>query len=190
MVFIYYTLAVISEGKDYTEQAYLPWTVIIVVEIDISKEAGDWPDEDSLLKAAEDAVRVAWEHLGLENTTTELSLVFTNDEQIQQLNAQWRNINKPTNVLSFPAFPIEAGEQPGPMLGDIIIAFETVKREAEEENKEFSHHLTHMIVHGVLHLLGYDHEEDDEAEEMEAHERAILNRLNIADPYMLLQDNQ
>lgn len=164
--------------------------MIIVVDIDIIKEAGDWPDEDSLHKLAEDVIHTSWEHLGLEKKTTELSLVFTNDAAIRQLNADWREMDKPTNVLSFPAFPIKAGAQPGPMLGDIVIAYETVKREAEEEYKEFSHHLTHMIVHGFLHLAGYDHEDDEEAEVMEAHERAILHALNIADPYTTLEDNQ
>jgi rRNA maturation RNase YbeY len=88
-----------------------------------------------------------------------------------------------TNVLSFPAFPLKPGSAIPPMLGDIVIARETVAAEAFAEAKPFEHHLSHLVVHGFLHLLGYDHEDDAEAEEMEATEKRILARLAIPDPY-------
>lgn len=155
-------------------------------------EAEGWPDEAALHQLASRAVAASWEALGLGSPdATELSIVFTDDASIQKLNAQWRGKDKPTNVLSFPAFPVKAGERPGPMLGDIIIARETVAREAALEIKPFDHHLTHLIVHGFLHLLGYDHEDDAEAEEMEDWERRILLALAIPDPYAVsLKDDE
>jgi probable rRNA maturation factor len=111
----------------------------------------------------------------------ELSVLLTDDAEIRALNAQWRQQDKPTNVLSFPA-PSSGNMQPR-LLGDIVIAYETTAREAETEHKPFEHHLSHLTVHGFLHLLGYDHELDDEAETMERLEREILARLDIADPY-------
>jgi len=114
---------------------------------------------------------------------SDLSLVFTDDAQIQQLNKKWRGQDKPTNVLSFPAFALKPGEVPKPMLGDIVLAFETLVREAAQEKKDFNHHLSHLLVHGLLHLLGYDHETQEEADMMEGYEVAILRQLAIADPY-------
>lgn len=114
---------------------------------------------------------------------SELSVVFTDDEGIRQLNAGWRGKDKPTNVLSFPAFTLKPGDPLPPMLGDIVLAAETVAREAELEKKPLEHHITHLVVHGLLHLLGHDHEAEDEAEIMEAAERRALARLAIPDPY-------
>jgi probable rRNA maturation factor len=99
------------------------------------------------------------------------------------LNRDWRGKDKPTNVLSFPAMPVTPGGAVPPMLGDIALAFETVAAEAALEGKSFDHHLVHLIVHGLLHLLGHDHEDDVQAEAMEALERAALARLAIPDPY-------
>ncbi|MBB2971932.1 rRNA maturation RNase YbeY [Mesorhizobium sp. RMAD-H1] len=163
-----------------------------MIDIDILIETEGWPDEAALRRLAERAVSAAWQELGfgsLENAEveTELSIVFTDDASIRQLNAEWRGKDKPTNVLSFPAFPVKAGECPGPMLGDIVIARETVEREAALEMKPFDHHLTHLMVHGFLHLLGYDHEDDEEAEEMEGWERRILVALAIPNPYAVSQ---
>ena len=98
------------------------------------------------------------------------------------LNRDWRGIDKPTNVLSFPVRRRKPDGLPA-LLGDVIVAYETLAREASEENKPFLHHLAHLAVHGFLHLLGYDHETDSEAEAMEGLEREILARLGIADPY-------
>lgn len=157
-----------------------------MIDIDILVETEGWPDEAALSRLASAAIAAVWDELANGNQPdSELSLVFTDDAAIKELNNDWRDKDKPTNVLSFPAFPIEPGQTPGPMLGDIVIARETVVREADEEEKSFEHHLTHLIVHGFLHLLGYDHETNDEAEEMEQLERKILARLAIPDPYAL-----
>lgn len=153
------------------------------IHIDIMVEAGNWPDEPALETLVRKSVEAGWSVLGLKSADSELSAVFTDDASIQLLNAEWRGKDKPTNVLSFPAFPVKAGSQPGPMLGDIVIARETVEREALEEGKPLENHLTHLVVHGFLHLLGYDHETDEEAEEMEGKEREILHALAIPDPY-------
>lgn len=113
----------------------------------------------------------------------ELAVMLTDDAGIRALNHDWRGIDKATNVLSFPAIALpEGGGQPR-ALGDIAIAYETTCREAEAENKPFGHHLSHLAVHGFLHLIGYDHVTDDDAETMEQLERDILARLGIPDPY-------
>ena len=106
--------------------------------------------------------------------------MLADDAFVQHLNKTWRGKDQPTNVLSFPAGENTAGID---HLGDIVLALETITREAREQDKKPADHLTHLVVHGMLHLLGYDHEDDDEAEEMEALERRILAGLGIADPY-------
>lgn len=152
------------------------------LDIDLAVEAGAWPSEAELLALVQRAVGAAFSELDLAGAS-ELSVVFTDDAAIRALNAEWRGKDKPTNVLSFPAFPPAKGGPLPPMLGDIVLAAETVAREAQEENKPLENHMTHLVIHGLLHLLGYDHETDDEAEEMEAVERAALARLAIPDPY-------
>ena len=99
--------------------------------------------------------------------------------QIRTLNREWRGFDKPTNVLSFPA----ANTRDAGSLGDVIIAFQTVAREAKEEGKPIKHHLAHLAVHGFLHLLGYDHETDRDARKMERLEVKILKGLGVPDPY-------
>ena len=154
------------------------------MEIAIAIEAGDWADEDALHALAAAAVEAVFAEIGQEAPeSAELSLLFTDDAHIRVLNRDWRGKDKPTNVLSFPAFQIAPGDPAPPLLGDIALAFETMRDEAGLEDKPFDHHLSHLIVHGLLHLLGHDHEEDDEAETMEALERASLARLAIPDPY-------
>lgn len=106
-----------------------------------------------------------------------LSVALMEDEAVRELNAQFRGKDTPTNVLSFPD-----GEEGN--LGDIALAFGVVKREAMEQKKPFSNHLSHMVVHATLHLLGYDHIEEDEAEAMETKEIAILSRIGIENPYV------
>lgn len=154
----------------------------IPVEIDLSVEAGDWPDETALTLLVDRAVSAAFAETGAAGHS-ELSIVFSDDAHIRTLNAGWRGKDKATNVLSFPAFPFPKGGKLPPMLGDIVLASETVTREAALEEKPVENHITHLVIHGLLHLLGYDHETDAEAEEMEAIERAALARLAIPDPY-------
>lgn len=155
-----------------------------MLDIDISLEAGDWGDESALLAIARAAAEATLEQFDFAgDQASELSLLLTDDAHIQVLNAQWRSKDKPTNVLSFPAFDIGSDEELPPMLGDIVLARETILREAALENKPLEHHLTHLIVHGLLHLLGFDHETEDEAEEMEVLERVVLAKLAIPDPY-------
>lgn len=112
----------------------------------------------------------------------ELSLLLTDDKRIRIVNRDWRGFDKATNVLSFPAAPPERIAA-SPLLGDIVIAFETVEREARAEAKDIADHLRHLVIHGLLHLLGEDHETDDEARRMEALEVEALASLGIADPY-------
>jgi probable rRNA maturation factor len=122
----------------------------------------------------------------------EVAIVLTDDAAIRALNRDWRRQDAATNVLSFPAqadVDLQAGRarragMPPPLLGDVVIAFETVQREARAEAKRFEHHLAHLAVHGFLHLLGYDHAGNAEAEDMEALETAILARLEVPNPYL------
>lgn len=154
------------------------------LDIAVLVEAGDWPPEAALLALADKAFSAACAELALaSDRPSEVSLVFTDDEPIRVLNRDWRGKDKATNVLSFPAVEqLPEGRLP-PMLGDIVIAAGTVRREAEVEDKPFEHHLLHLLVHGFLHLLQYDHEDEADAEEMEATERRILARIAIPDPY-------
>ena len=159
------------------------------LDIQISVEDEGWPGEPALLELSEKTLSAAADFLSKEEaqpfpkTAPELSLVFTDDASIREINAEWRGKDKPTNVLSFPAFPLAPGKMPGPMLGDIVIARETVEREAVDLDKTFEDHLTHLLVHGFLHLFGYDHMQADEAEKMEALETRILAKLGLSDPY-------
>lgn len=159
------------------------------LDIQISVEDAGWPDEQVLAALSEKVLGQAAVFLATEEKQpfppmpVEVSLVFTDDASIQEINAEWRKQDKPTNVLSFPAYPLEPGGKPGPMLGDIVIARETVKREAVDLDKTFDDHLTHLMVHGFLHLFGYDHLEKDDAEEMEELETRILATLGLSDPY-------
>lgn len=113
----------------------------------------------------------------------EVALVLTDDTESQALNKRWRGMDKPTNVLSFPdesSLPPQILHRP---LGDIVLAFETVSREADEGHRSLDAHAAHLVVHGILHLLGHDHEDRREAEAMEARETEILGSLGIPDPY-------
>jgi probable rRNA maturation factor len=116
--------------------------------------------------------------------TAEVSIVLTTDAAIRKLNAAYRKKDKPTNVLSFPADDAAAlGGSVGLILGDVVIAYGTVAREAREARKSLKDHLSHMVVHGVLHLLGYDHETAPDAETMESLETKILSKMRVPDPY-------
>lgn len=155
----------------------------MTVRYDVAINADGWQSEHSLRMLVDRVLEATLHALEFDDVDSELSLVFTDDANIRTINAKWRYIDKATNVLSFPAFPIQPGQRPGPILGDIVIARETVQREAQEENKSFDDHLSHLIVHGLLHLTGYDHQNDEEAEQMESLERKILASLGISDPY-------
>jgi probable rRNA maturation factor len=113
----------------------------------------------------------------------EIAILLTDDQSIRTLNRQWRGHDNATNVLSFPAPSSDRGDGAPMMLGDIVIAYETTAKEAAEEGKSVLHHLSHLAVHGLLHLVGYDHESREDAEKMESLERTILAQLGVPDPY-------
>jgi probable rRNA maturation factor len=121
---------------------------------------------------------------GVASDRLEVSLVLADDAMVQTLNLQYRGQDKPTNVLSFAALDDADPPDEGPvLLGDVVLAYETTLAEAAAEGKPTAHHLSHLLVHGVLHLLGFDHLDEAEAEEMEGVERSILGGLGIPDPY-------
>jgi probable rRNA maturation factor len=157
----------------------LPITEVLVV-------ADAWRNEPDAEAVIQRAIAAAAEMADADTSEAEVAVMLTDDAGIRTLNSNWRGIDKPTNVLSFPALqPSGAG---GPddaprMLGDIAIAYETTRQEADDEQRPFDHHLSHLAVHGFLHLIGYDHEKDDDAEAMEALETEILAQLGIPDPY-------
>jgi probable rRNA maturation factor len=165
------------------------------MDIDILFDAGDWP-EDRLEALATRAFDTAVEELGLEPDQVAVSLLACDDARIAALNAEFRGKPTPTNVLSWPseeraaAHPGEMPHLPGPQpvgppleLGDIALAWETCAREAADLGRPVDHHLSHLLVHGLLHLLGFDHETDPDAELMEGLETRILARLGVPDPY-------
>jgi probable rRNA maturation factor len=153
------------------------------IAVDLLVESGNWPGNPDLARLVADVVEASIAVAGLRFVEgSELSVVFTDDAHVRALNAQYREKDRATNVLSFPGTP-PGRKRFGPLLGDIVIAQETVSAEAEAEGLSFDHHLTHLVVHGLLHLFGHDHLEDAEAERMEALETKILGRLGIADPY-------
>ena len=143
-----------------------------MIEIEVEAEAwtGALPETESVVtKAAEAALGAV---------VGDVVVLLTDDEAVRELNARFRDKDKPTNVLSFPA-----PESAAPHLGDIVLAYGICATEAEAQGKTLADHLSHLVVHGVLHLLGRDHEDDGEAEEMEAEEREILAQIGVADPY-------
>jgi len=157
----------------------LPMTEVLVV-------ADAWQTEPDAEAVIQRAIAAAAEMADADTGEAELAIMLTDDAGIRTLNSNWRGIDKPTNVLSFPALQPSGGAGPEDaprMLGDIAIAYETTRREADDEQKPFDHHLSHLAVHGFLHLIGYDHEKDEDAEAMEALETEILAQLGIPDPY-------
>jgi len=144
--------------------------------IDIVVESPLWRDEPDTAAVIRRAIGAAAEMTDA-GADRELAVMLCDDDAMRDLNGRWRGRPEPTNVLSFPAV---AGTG---TLGDIAIAYETTAREAHAEGKPFGDHLSHLAVHGFLHLLGYDHESDAEAAAMERLETTILARLGIADPY-------
>ncbi len=151
------------------------------VSLDIIDESGDWESLADRARIAEEIVQTSARLCGVDIIDgAEVSLMFCDDARIRELNHDWRNIDKPTNVLSFPA-TAQGGLRL--MLGDIAIAFETVQLEAADEGKSIADHTAHLIAHGFLHLVGFDHVEEQDALVMENKEREILAAHGIADPY-------
>ena len=150
--------------------------------LDIAIEDDGWAALPNLEMMAEQAVAAA---LPKGEQGKIITLLFADDETMRDLNKDWRGKDKPTNVLSFPApkdQPVPPGELP--LLGDIVLGYGTCAAEAAEAHKTLGDHACHLIVHGVLHLLGYDHEDEKQAEVMEAAEIKILSSLGIANPYV------
>ncbi|MDB5653102.1 MAG: hypothetical protein JWQ94_715 [Tardiphaga sp.] len=170
------------------ESSPAPMTTTTLPATEVMIVADCWNAEADAEAVIFRAIEAAASHVDADTGDAELAIMLTDDAGIRTLNQNWRGIDKPTNVLSFPALQPPSGVEPDDadaprMLGDIAIAYETTRREADEEDKTFEHHLSHLAVHGFLHLVGYDHEKDGEAEAMEALEREILAQLGIADPY-------
>jgi probable rRNA maturation factor len=151
--------------------------------VEVMVEAAQWKAKRNAKALLQRAIAAA--AAAVPTNGGEVAIVLTDDNAIRALNRDWRKKNTPTNVLSFPAK--EARVSPGTLrlLGDIVIAYETTEREARAERKPFAHHLTHLAVHGFLHLVGYDHLVDDEAQAMEGLETSILARLGVPDPYIV-----
>ena len=143
-----------------------------MIEIEVEAEAwtGAVPDAEAVVDRAAKAALSAVEG--------DIVVLLTDDESVRELNARFRDKDRPTNVLSFPA-----PDNAAPHLGDIVLAYGVCATEAQTQGKTLADHLSHLVVHGVLHLLGRDHEDDGEAEEMEAEEREILAQIGVADPY-------
>lgn len=143
---------------------------MIEVEIDDDAWADALPDVAAVVERAAS--------VALEDIDGDVVVLLADDAHVRQINAQFREKDRPTNVLSFPA-----PDSARPHLGDLILAYGVCATEADDQGKTLSDHLSHLTIHGVLHLLGHDHEVDDEAETMEAEERRLLASLGIADPY-------
>lgn len=162
--------------------------------LDIAIEADpEWGSSGRWAKLIRDAAEAAIAEsaspqLSDSKRPIELSVRLTNDDEVKALNARWRGKDRPTNILSFPLYEpdtLKQVEPAGPelMLGDLVLAYGTCEREAEEKGVPLEEHAAHLLVHGTLHLLGYDHQDDSSAEEMESREVRALERLGIADPY-------
>jgi probable rRNA maturation factor len=147
--------------------------------IDIQVQSPLWNAQPLAEQTIREAISAAAGALSTEGG--EVSILLTDDSEIARLNRDWRGIDKPTNVLSFPASRVGQGDK---LLGEIVIAYETLERESTDESRDFLHHLAHLAVHGFLHLIGFDHETDAQAEEMEGLESRIMMRLNMPDPYV------
>ena len=159
-----------SEGRSR------PPAVEVIVESEL------WSSLPDLERAIRSAVEAAVEAAGFDpRPEAEVAVLLADDARVRALNLAWRRKDAATNVLSFPAS--DDAPESASLLGDVVVAFETSAREAREEAKPLRHHLAHLVVHGTLHLIGYDHAADEEADEMERIERVALARLGIPDPY-------
>ena len=169
-----------------------------MINIDVVVKSKKWQDEKNIENFIDKTCKILIPLTDLKKILTkdfelELSVLLVSDAQIKKINSQFRQKNKPTNVLSFPALDENlirnigikkvVGSNDYLLLGDIIIAHETVKKESLAQKKQFRDHLTHLILHSILHLIGYDHEDEKMANTMEALEVKILKRIGIANPY-------
>jgi probable rRNA maturation factor len=168
------------------KRSFLTMALSAPPETEVLIVAECWGAEADAESVVHRAIEAAAAFVDADTGNAELAVMLTDDAGIRTLNKNWRGQDKPTNVLSFPALPPtgpQSPDDPPRMLGDIAIAYETTRREADDEQKPFDHHLSHLAVHGFLHLVGYDHEKDGDAEAMENLEREILGLLGIPDPY-------
>jgi probable rRNA maturation factor len=149
-------------------------------KVDVLVESALWKEPRAVKSLVRRAIKEA--AAAVSTSEAELAIVLTNDSAIRLLNRDWRGTDAATNVLSFPA---QGGGGEPSHIGDIVLAYETLAREARDEGKPFAHHVAHLTVHGFLHLKGYDHQRSKDADEMEKLERKILRRLAIPDPYRL-----
>ena len=164
----------------------------MMLEIAIDAD-GEWDSSTGWAELARSAATAAiaesaFPQLGQGERSVELSIRLASDEEVHALNVEWRGKDKPTNVLSFPmaeADELQESNVPGPelMLGDIILAHGVCEREAADKAIPLDHHAAHLMVHGTLHLLGYDHMDDQGAADMEAREVRALARMGLSDPY-------
>jgi len=153
------------------------------LSLDISAPCGLWRGLKRARALARETIAACVAESGFAGPAgLEVSLCLTDDAEVRRLNARWRGIDEPTNVLSFPAAPAERASD-APMLGDIALAYETLAREAEESGASLADHYRHLVAHGFLHLIGYDHQTDEEAHRMQELETRILAKLGVGDPY-------
>ena len=152
-----------------------------VPSITIQVQSPLWEAEPAAEQTVRDAIAAA--AATLSTADNEVSVLLTDDKAIRLLNREWRGIDKPTNVLSYPAATTKASIRM-PLFGDIVIAYETLKRECDDEDRIFLHHLAHLTVHGFLHLIGYDHQVEAQAEKMEGLESKIMTRMQMPDPHL------
>jgi probable rRNA maturation factor len=151
------------------------------IQPDVNVLCAEWPDISDITENVIEALNENLVFHEFSGRTTEISIVLADNAFIQSLNRTYRGKDKPTNVLSFPQDP--GSDDKVTNLGDVVLAYETVKKEAISQKKSFENHVTHLLVHGILHLLAYDHENDAEAEEMESLEIRVLESLGIKNPY-------
>ena len=160
------------------------------MELSLDITADDWHqliEPEQLVETAADA---AFEVANYTNKGAELSVVLADDDFVAGLNQQWRGKSGPTNVLSFPVgAEIALGDGEPEFLGDIVLASGVVFRQASDSGKPLATHLSHLVVHGVLHLLGYDHQDDESAERMQAIETAAMVQLGLPDPYLEYEES-
>jgi|ERR1700688_4537439 len=149
--------------------------------IDIQVQSPLWDAQPLAAQTVRDAITAAAAKIA--RSSGEVSVVLTDDASIGKLNREWRGVDKPTNVLSFPISKTKAGGGDW-ILGDIVIAYETLAQECDVKGVIFLHHLAHLTVHGFLHLIGYDHLNDSDAEAMESLESKIMRSMKMPDPYL------